>query len=81
MIFEWMLGRNKDIRWNNFSKGAFKNIHINFVERRKIYYMISGLIIAAGIAAFVTKGLNFGVDFQGGRSCGALRRSRWRPST
>ncbi|MBP6009440.1 MAG: protein translocase subunit SecDF [Bacteroidia bacterium] len=69
MIFEWMLGRNKDIRfWNNFSKGAFKNIHINFVERRKIYYMISGLIIAAGIAAFVTKGLNFGVDFQGGRS-------------
>jgi SecD/SecF fusion protein len=69
LIFEWMLGKNKDIRfWNNFSKGAFKNIHINFVERRKVYYMISGVIIAAGIAAFVTKGLNLGVDFQGGRS-------------
>ena len=69
IIFEWMLGRNKDIRfWNNATKGAFKNIHINFVEKRKIYYTFSAIIIAAGIAAFAMKGLNFGVDFQGGRT-------------
>ena len=69
IIFEWMLGRGKEIKfWNSATKGAFKNIHINFVERRKAYYLFSGIIIAAGIVAFSMKGLNFGVDFQGGRT-------------
>jgi SecD/SecF fusion protein len=69
IIFEWMLERNKEIKfWNSTTKGAFKNIHINFVQRRKAYYLVSGLIIACGIAAFAMKGLNFGVDFQGGRT-------------
>ena len=69
IIFEWMLSRNKEIKfWNKTTKGAFKNIHINFVERRKAYYIFSGIIIACGIAAFAMKGLNFGVDFQGGRT-------------
>lgn len=69
LIFDWMLAKNKDIRfWNNATKGAFKNIHINFVDKRKLYYAVSGTIIAAGIIAFVIKGLNFGVDFEGGRS-------------
>lgn len=69
LIFEWMLNRNMEIRfWNAFSKGMFKNIHINFVERRKLYYLISGVIIVAGVAAFAMKGLNFGVDFRGGRT-------------
>jgi len=53
---------------NKYTKGAFKNIHINFVEKRKAYYIFSGIIIAAGIVAFSMKGLNFGVDFQGGRT-------------
>ncbi|MFM7216943.1 MAG: protein translocase subunit SecDF [Bacteroidota bacterium] len=69
LIFDWMTDRNKEIRfWNNFSKGMFKNININFVDRRKSYYLISSLIIAGGIAAFAMKGLNFGVDFKGGRT-------------
>jgi SecD/SecF fusion protein len=64
-----MLLKNKEIRfWNSKTKGLFKNIHINFVGKRKMYYMISGLIIAAGIVAVLTKGLNFGVDFEGGRT-------------
>jgi SecD/SecF fusion protein len=69
IIFEWRLSKNKEIKfWNNVTKGAFKNIHINFVEKRKAYYIFSGIIIACGIAAFAMKGLNFGVDFQGGRT-------------
>ncbi|MEP7169875.1 MAG: protein translocase subunit SecDF, partial [Bacteroidota bacterium] len=69
LIFEWQLERNKEPKfWNSVTKGAFKNIHFNFVEKRKIYYVVSGIIIAAGVAAMVTKGLNFGVDFSGGRT-------------
>ena len=69
LIFEWMLGKNKVITfWNKYTEGAFKNIHINFVERRKSFYIFSGIVILAGIVAFSMKGLNFGVDFQGGRT-------------
>jgi SecD/SecF fusion protein len=69
LIFEWALGKNKALTfWNKYTQGAFKNIHINFVERRKTYYIFSSIIIIAGIAAFTMKGLNFGVDFQGGRT-------------
>lgn len=69
LIFDWMLAKNKEIRfWNNATKGLFKNTKINFVGKRKLYYAISGTIIVAGIAAFAMKGLNFGVDFQGGRT-------------
>ncbi len=69
LIFEWALAKNKTITfWNQYTKGAFKNIHINFVEKRKTYYIFSSIIIIAGIVAFSMKGLNFGVDFQGGRT-------------
>jgi SecD/SecF fusion protein len=69
LIFDWMFAKNKEIKfWNNTTKGMFKNIRINFVEKRKTYYMISGTIIAIGLAAFFMKGLNFGVDFEGGRT-------------
>lgn len=69
LIFEWMLGKNKVLTfWNKYTQGAFKNIHINFVEKRKAYYTFSAIIILAGIVAFSMKGLNFGVDFQGGRT-------------
>ena len=69
MIFEWMLEGNKEIKfWNKSTRGLFKNIHIDFVGKRKLYYAISGTIIVLGIVAFMFKGLNFGVDFEGGRS-------------
>ena len=69
LVFDRMLAKNKEIRFSNkYTKGAFKNIHINFVEKRKIYYFISGTIITIGIIAFMFKGLNFGVDFEGGRT-------------
>ncbi len=69
LIFEWALAKNKTLTfWNKYTQGAFKNIHINFVEKRKSYYIFSSIIIIAGIVAFSMKGLNFGVDFQGGRT-------------
>ncbi len=69
LIFEWMLEKNKPIRfWNNFSKDAFKNININFVGRRKTYYILSSIIIVGGIISIVTKGWDYGVDFEGGRT-------------
>ncbi|HZJ41324.1 MAG TPA: protein translocase subunit SecF [Candidatus Saccharimonadales bacterium] len=36
------------------------------IQKRNIFLIISGLLIATAIAALVTWGLNFGVDFTGG---------------
>lgn len=70
MIFEKWLAKNKDIKfWSSFSKGLFKDINIDFVGKRKTYYIISTVIIALGVVFFVKNGgLNLGVDFTGGRN-------------
>lgn len=37
-----------------------------FIEKRKIFYIISILIIIPGLVSLFTKGLNTGIDFKGG---------------
>ncbi|MEQ3500564.1 protein translocase subunit SecDF [Tenacibaculum sp. SSH1-16] len=51
-----------------FSKNWFKNINIEFLQKRKIAYIISGFFIVVGLASIFTVGLKQGVDFKGGRS-------------
>ena len=70
VVFESMLNRKIEISFdNNFTRNAFKNLTFNFVGRRKIYYIISTVIILAGIGMyFKNGGLNLGVDFKGGRT-------------
>lgn len=41
--------------------------NINFIDRRKIAYLVSVIVIATGLFAFIRKGEeNFGIDFTGG---------------
>lgn len=69
LIFTWKLERNKEVSFSSkLTEGLFKNININFVGNRKKFYVISALLIVAGIASFATRGLNLGVDFTGGRT-------------
>jgi SecD/SecF fusion protein len=70
VVFESMLNRKMDISFDNsLTRNAFKNLAFNFVGRRKIYYIISTVIILAGIGMyFKNGGLNLGVDFKGGRT-------------
>jgi preprotein translocase SecF subunit len=44
----------------------FETPNFDFVSKRKIAYMISGLMLAVSIGAIVTKGLQYGIDFKGG---------------
>ncbi len=61
--------KGKDLSFEtSFSKGWFKNININFVGNRKIYYSVSGICIAIGLVSLLTKGLNPSVEFSGGRT-------------
>lgn len=43
-----------------------ENAKFDIVGRRKIWYLLSLLVIIPGIFCMVTKGFNFGIDFTGG---------------
>lgn len=44
----------------------FHNLNVDFMSKRQLFYMISGLVVLAGIVSVVIKGLSFGLDFKGG---------------
>ncbi|NMM47427.1 protein translocase subunit SecDF [Marinigracilibium pacificum] len=51
-----------------FSKNLFTNFSIDFLGKRKTAYIISAVVIVIGLGVVFTNGLNYGVDFTGGRS-------------
>lgn len=69
LLFENMIKRKKTVSFSQtWSKNLFRSISINFIGNRKIYYAISLAIIIAGMVGLAMKGLNYGIDFKGGRS-------------
>jgi len=69
LIYERMLAKSGKITFDTkISRNAFKNTKVDFLVKRKVFYVISALIIVGGIASLATKGLNLGVDFSGGRN-------------
>ena len=70
LFIEWFGGKKDGgISFEtSLSKGLFKTNKINFIAGRKKAYMVSGLVIVAGIACIFSGGLNPGVEFIGGRS-------------
>lgn len=45
----------------------FRQTHIDFISKRKIFYVVSLIFIIAGVTFFVMRGNeNYGVDFSGG---------------
>lgn len=69
LMIEWWIDKGNDLSfWTGFSKGAFKNIKTDWISKRKIAYIASGLIILAGLASIFTRGFDLGVDFKGGYS-------------
>ncbi len=70
LIFEWQINKGKVITlWRASTENIFKNINIDFVGKRKLYYIFSTSVIALGVVFFfIHGGFNMGVDFKGGRS-------------
>lgn len=52
----------------NFTKKWFRNLNINFIDTRKVGYIISGAMIVISLCGLFFQGLNYGVDFSGGRN-------------
>lgn len=69
MIFTGMLNRNKKITFDfSFTRNFAKNAKFDFIGARKRAYFFSAFLIVVSIASLSIRGLNYGVDFSGGRT-------------
>ena len=44
----------------------FHNLNVDFLGKRKFFYILSTTIIVLGFISILTRGLQFGIDFKGG---------------
>jgi len=61
--------KGKNVKFSHkWSANFLSNTKINFINGRKISYIVSGVLILATVVSFFTRGFNQGVDFSGGRA-------------
>jgi len=69
LIFERWLDKNKKITFvTSYSAEWLRHTAVPFIQSRKIFYIISGTLILISIFALTFKGLNYSIDFKGGRT-------------
>ncbi len=69
MIDWWTQGKGNNLTfWTGWSKDLFANLNIDWIGKRKYAYVLSSVIIIAGIASMAIRGFDLGVDFRGGYS-------------
>jgi SecD/SecF fusion protein len=69
LIFFNRLEKKKNITFStNLTKDWFTKLDFQFVKKRKLFYVISSLIVVGGIISLSFRGLDYGVDFEGGSS-------------
>ena len=69
LVFERWLDQNRKITFiTDWSKDWLRHAKVPFIQSRKIFYVISGSLILLSIASLTFKGLNYSIDFKGGRT-------------
>jgi SecD/SecF fusion protein len=72
VIIEWLVAKKGDDTKIAFrtaiSHGDASKGHIDFLAKRKMAYIFSGVVIGIGVILIAIQGLNLGVDFKGGRT-------------
>ena len=68
LIIERWLSKGVNIEFGTkLTKNAFKNIKINFLDKRKMMYVLSLVLVGGSLILLLTKGLSQSVEFTGGR--------------
>ncbi len=69
LIFDYYIKKGKTVNFfTQWTERLFKDSQFDFLSRRKVFYLISGGIILAGIVSVGIRGFGLGVDFKGGRT-------------
>jgi len=69
LFIEILLDKGKNISfYDKFSQKFLANTKIDFIGKYKIFFSITGILFLAFIISLSTRGLQFGIDYTGGRT-------------
>lgn len=68
IIIEHLANKHEDMKfYTKFSEHFMENVNINFLGKRKAYYIVIAAYMVVCIASLAIRGLNKGIDFTGGQ--------------
>ncbi len=69
LSFELMLGKKWTVKFGTkLTEGFLKSTKVKFLEKKKVFFVVSGIVLLASVASLATHGLKLGIDFSGGRT-------------
>ncbi len=69
IILDDRVSKGKNIKFDTrFTRDFLQHTTVDFLGKKKIAYICSGLVILISIVSICTKGFTYGVDFTGGRT-------------
>ena len=67
-VTDWFTNKKRHLQYfTPVSRKIFQHANFKYIEKRKIAYAISFVVLALGVASFFN-GFDYGVEFKGGRS-------------
>ena len=69
LVIDWMLNHKKSLNFSfSFTENFMRNVHIDFLGKRKVFYIIGISAIVICFIGIFGRGLGMGIDFTGGRT-------------
>ncbi len=69
ILIEWVVAKWGHISFSrSWSENFLNNTHVDFINIRKVGYIVAAVVIAISCISFLTRGLNLGTEFTGGRA-------------
>ena len=69
LVIDWMLSHKKKINFSfSFSENFMRNANIDFMGKRKVFYIIASCAIVICLIGIFGRHLSMGIDFTGGRT-------------
>ena len=69
LLIDNYVAKGKDLSFaTGISKNILTNVNIDFLSKRKVWYLISLVMILISLGSIFTRGFDQGIDFVGGRS-------------
>ncbi len=69
LLIEWVVAKWGHISFSRkWSERFLNNTRVDFIGKRKIAYIVTGVVILLSAVSFAVRGLNLGAEFTGGRA-------------
>ncbi len=69
IIFDDRVSKGRNIAFDSkLTRNFLQNTKVDFIGKKKIAYIVSGVVIIISLVSIFTKGFTYGVDFTGGRT-------------